>query len=44
MYLATVIDVGSRRVVGWALADHMWAELVCDALEMAMRGDGRDRA
>jgi transposase InsO family protein len=35
-YLATVIDVASRRVVGWALADHMRAELVCDALRMAI--------
>jgi transposase InsO family protein len=35
-YLATVIDLGSRRVVGWALADHMRAELVCDALRMAI--------
>jgi transposase InsO family protein len=36
MYLATVIDVASRRVVGWAMADHMRAELVCDALTMAI--------
>lgn len=35
-YLATVIDLGSRRVVGWAMADHMRAELVCDALRMAI--------
>ena len=35
-YLATVIDLASRRVVGWALADHMRAELVCDALAMAI--------
>jgi transposase InsO family protein len=35
-YLATVIDLGSRRVVGWAIADHMRAELVCDALTMAI--------
>jgi putative transposase len=34
-YLATVIDLASRRVVGWALADHMRTELVTDALEMA---------
>jgi len=34
-YLATVIDLASRRVVGWALADHMRAELVEDALTMA---------
>jgi transposase InsO family protein len=35
-YLATVIDLASRRVVGWALADHMRAELVGDALRMAV--------
>ena len=35
-YLATVIDLASRRVVGWALADHMRSELVCDALRMAI--------
>ena len=31
-YLATVIDLASRKVVGWALADHMRTELVTDAL------------
>jgi transposase InsO family protein len=36
MYLATVIDLASRRVVGWSMADHMEASLVCDALEMAI--------
>ena len=35
-YLATVIDLASRRVVGFALADHMRASLVCSALEMAI--------
>jgi transposase InsO family protein len=34
-YLATVIDLASRRVVGWALADHMRTELISDALKMA---------
>jgi putative transposase len=34
-YLATVIDLASRKVVGWALADHMRTELVADALSMA---------
>jgi len=29
-YLATVIDLASRRVVGWAIAEHMEASLVCD--------------
>jgi putative transposase len=36
VYLATVIDLASRRVVGWSMADHMEASLVCDALEMAI--------
>jgi len=36
LYLATVIDLASRRVVGWAMAAHMRAELVCDALRMAI--------
>ena len=35
-YLATVIDLASRRVVGFAVADHMRASLVCDALRMAV--------
>ncbi|RPF26016.1 IS3 family transposase [Georgenia muralis] len=35
-YLATVIDLHSRMVIGWALADHMRTELVTDALEMAI--------
>ncbi|MFA7431729.1 MAG: IS3 family transposase [Rhodospirillaceae bacterium] len=35
-YLATVIDLNSRRVVGWAIADHMRTELVTDALKMAL--------
>ena len=36
LYLATVIDLSSRRVVGWAMADHMRTELVADALRMAI--------
>ena len=35
-YLATVIDLHSRKVVGWAVADHMRASLVIDALAMAI--------
>ena len=35
LYLAVVIDLFSRRVVGWAIADHMRTELVLDALTMA---------
>ena len=36
LYLVAVIDCFSRRVVGWAMADHLRAELVVDALEMAV--------
>jgi putative transposase len=36
LYLAVVLDVWSRRVVGWAMADHLRTELVVDALEMAL--------
>lgn len=35
-YLAVVIDLHSRRIIGWSLADHMRAELVCQALEQAL--------
>ena len=35
VYCAAVIDVWSRRIVGWSIADHIRAELVVDALEMA---------
>lgn len=34
-YLATVIDLASRRVVGFAVADHMRTSLVCEAFTMA---------
>jgi putative transposase len=35
LYLAVVLDAFSRRVVGWSIADHIRAELVVDALQMA---------
>ena len=35
LFLAVVIDLFSRRVVGWSLRDHMRCELVIDALKMA---------
>ncbi len=35
-YLAFILDVFSRRVVGWQIATHMRAQLVLDALEMAV--------
>jgi putative transposase len=36
LYLAAVQDAYSRRIVGWSMADHMRAELVVDALQMAV--------
>jgi len=36
LYLAVVIDLCSRRIVGWSLADHLRAPLVCDALRQAL--------
>jgi putative transposase len=36
LYLVAVQDIFSRRIVGWAMEDHMRTELVQDALEMAL--------
>jgi putative transposase len=36
LYLVAVQDIYSRRIVGWAMADHMRTELVTDALQMAL--------
>jgi putative transposase len=36
LYLASVLDLFSRRVVGWAMADHMGTSLVQEALQMAI--------
>lgn len=36
LYLATVIDLFSRRVIGWAMSERMTAQLVCDAMTMAL--------
>jgi putative transposase len=35
LYLATVVDCCTREVVGWSMATHMRASLVCDAVSMA---------
>jgi transposase InsO family protein len=40
LYLATVLDCFSRKVVGWSIADHMRTDLVADALLMAARTRG----
>ncbi|MEU9930466.1 IS3 family transposase [Streptomyces anulatus] len=39
-YLATVIDLASRRLAGWAIAGHMRADLVTDALAAAVHTRG----
>jgi transposase InsO family protein len=38
LYLATVIDLATRMVVGWQLGEHMRTPLVTDALQMAIDG------
>ena len=37
LYLATLLDAYSRRIVGWAMADHLRTELALDALTMALQ-------
>jgi putative transposase len=36
LFLAVVLDVWSRRIVGWSMATHLQTELVLDALDMAV--------
>ncbi|MSS76425.1 MAG: hypothetical protein EXR90_06075 [Methyloglobulus sp.] len=36
MYLAVVLELYARRVIGWAIGARMTAALVCDALIMAL--------
>jgi len=36
LYLAGIIDLYSRRIVGWSMAEHMRAELVSEAMKMAL--------
>ncbi len=36
LYLAVVIDLFSRKIVGWSMAEHMRSELVLEALDMAI--------
>jgi transposase InsO family protein len=36
LYLAVILDAYSRKVVGWALADHLRTELATTALQMAL--------
>jgi transposase InsO family protein len=40
LHLATVIDICSRKVVGWSIADHMRTSLVTDVIERAVAARG----
>jgi transposase InsO family protein len=40
LYLATVIDIASRRLIGWSIAPHMRTSLVIDALTAAIAARG----
>lgn len=44
LYLASVIDIGSRRLLGYSMADHMRTQLVIDALNAAIAARGGDVA
>jgi putative transposase len=46
LFLAVVMDLFSRRIVGWSMQDNMRSEIVIDALEMAwfQRSPGKDRS
>lgn len=43
LYLAVVLDLYSRKVVGWSMSERMTATLVCDALRMAIFARKRPR-
>ncbi len=43
VYLATVMDLYSRKIVGWAMAGHMRSQLVCEALQNALASRGYPR-
>jgi hypothetical protein len=44
LYVASVLDLGSRRLLGYSMADHMRTELVLDALDMAITARGGKEA
>lgn len=44
LYLASVLDLGSRRLIGYSMGDHMRTDLVLDALRMAVAACGGDKA
>ena len=43
LYLAVIIDLYSRCVVGWSMSTHMTAELACNALKMALFRRGKPK-
>jgi transposase InsO family protein len=43
LYLASVLDLGSRRLIGYSMAEHMRTDLVVDALGMAVAARWRRR-
>lgn len=44
LFLASVLDLGSRRMLGYSMAEHMRTDLVLDALAMAVTARGGDHA
>jgi len=44
LYVASVLDLGSRRLLGYSMAEHMRTELVADALDMAAAARGGETA
>lgn len=44
LFCASVLDLGSRRLLGYSMAEHMRTELVTDALDMAIAARGGDAA
>jgi transposase InsO family protein len=43
LYLATVIDLFSRKIVGWSMSDRMKTSLVNDAMQMAQGNENRPK-
>ena len=41
LFLAVIVDLFSRQVIGWAMGSHNNVELVCDALTMAVKRRGK---
>ena len=35
LYLAAIVDLGIRRIVGWAMSERLRTRLICDALQIA---------